>query len=319
MKCTRIVKPGTTFSERSGGMRLVRLAGDPRKPPGRFELGDEARYMWVYEGDTSWNPLKLAGIVLLVIALCLFQLWPPAVRVGVWYLAVTVLLALFFTSVIQVLVLALAWLAGYELWVLPNLWSNTAMIWDLFSPVYTIEKSEGSAWYWRVGLLGVILGSGYWVASQPDELEKFMATNKQFVEDLYAGNLLSDGTGPSSGLSASSSGPAYTGPFGGSYGPGSNRYGGRQANIPRFDELEKMLQEEEELRAKDAAAQGKAQEQGEKEEHEGHDDVGKSADAEEDAPHDPEPEPDLDAMLAQDMEQEQAQEEGVQQGQEQEE
>lgn len=38
---------------------------------------------------------------------------------------------------------SIVWLFGYELWIVPNLWSDTASIVDAFRPAYTFEKSEG--------------------------------------------------------------------------------------------------------------------------------------------------------------------------------
>jgi hypothetical protein len=34
------------------------------------------------------------------------------------------------------------WLFGYEFWIVPNLWSDTAAIYEAFSPLYTFAKSE---------------------------------------------------------------------------------------------------------------------------------------------------------------------------------
>lgn len=38
---------------------------------------------------------------------------------------------------------SVVWLFGYELWIVPNLWSDTISIMDAFKPLYTFDKSEG--------------------------------------------------------------------------------------------------------------------------------------------------------------------------------
>lgn len=245
--------------------------------------------MWLYEGDTTWNSFKLVALILGIIALCLFQLWPPFLRVAVWYIAVTLLLVLFLTTVVQLLVYLIAWLAGWEVWILPNLWSDTAMIWEIFTPVYTVQRSAGSAWYWRLGLAVATVGSVYWVASQPGELDKFLSSNKQFVDDLYAGTLLTDGSGPGTGLSTGSA--SYGGgPFG-NYGP--NRYGQRPAHIPKFEEVLRSTSEEEEAASSPAPGETLSSEDGATSTEHGDS---------------PSSEPDLEAMLQADM----AQEDGTQ-------
>lgn len=45
---------------------------------------------------------------------------------------------------------------------------------------------------YRVAVVGGILAFSYWVYTQPTELDELIGIQKKFVEDLYAGNLLSD-------------------------------------------------------------------------------------------------------------------------------
>ncbi len=271
---------------------MIKLA-DPRLAA-KFDVGDderEVRYVWIYEGDTSWNTVKLALIVLAVLALCLFQLWPPIVRVGVWYVSVTLLLALLLTTIVQLLVFSLAWLAGYELWILPNLWSDTAMIWEIFTPLFTFAKAEGSAWYYRVALAALLAGSGYWLSQQPGELDKFMSSNRQFLDDLYAGTLLTDG---STGEAGRGGGGGYSSPLGGSYGPGSSRYGQRRSPIPAFEDIDRMLREEEDEKKEEAPRPEAGNGAGEAPTPE--------KAVEEDGSASPGAEPDMDAMMAADEE-----------------
>lgn len=62
------------------------------------------RYAWVYEGNATWNKLKLAGLVVAVIAACCYPLWPMVARTIVWYLSVTLLLALLGVTLLQFVV-----------------------------------------------------------------------------------------------------------------------------------------------------------------------------------------------------------------------
>ena len=115
------------------------------------------------------------------------QVWPLSLRVVVWYIAVTLLLAILGITAVQLTVFvcvplarppplvpspssssalhtrgstlslppsgSISWLLGYELWLVPNLWADDAHILELFTPLYTFEKgAEGRAW-WRIGVV----------------------------------------------------------------------------------------------------------------------------------------------------------------------
>jgi hypothetical protein len=234
----------------------------------------EARYFFVYEGSQTWNKVKLGAIALLVLALCMYPLWPASVRVVVWYISVTLLLAIVGFTLAQFGLFAITWLFGYEFWILPNIWAEAQdSWWELLQPWYSFEKSGGGQGYYRVATLAVLAGLGYWVYTQPSgkrmlaaagsgctsedfchdggppppppplhnnipsqtlptpaELDAFLATQRQFVDDLYSGTLLGDG---SAGAGMAGAGGINAGMFGA-------RRGG--APIPDIREFEKMFE-----------------------------------------------------------------------------
>jgi hypothetical protein len=49
---------------------------------------------------------------------------------------------------------SVVWLFGYELWIVPNLWSDTISIMDAFKPLYSFDKSEGG------NVRGSVIGPG---------------------------------------------------------------------------------------------------------------------------------------------------------------
>lgn len=232
---------GKGKSKRHGGLRTMVPIISRDGPTKRFEHGDKDRYIWwrVTE-DTFWPRVKLGLAVLAVLAMCLYQLWPPIMRTGVWYLSVTFLLLLLATIAVQLIVFAVAWLAGWEVWVLPNLWADVP-VHKIFSPPIEYKKAGSGAMWTRIALAVCIAGLGYWVYSTPTELQAFLDTQRQMVDDLYSGKLLADG----SAAGGAGGGGGGRGPqsnmFGGKWGPGSNRYGGRPAHIPNFEDIEKMV------------------------------------------------------------------------------
>ncbi|KAK9382061.1 translocation protein Sec62-domain-containing protein [Kockiozyma suomiensis] len=100
---------------------------------------DSIYYVWLWEKV----PLKTyiyAGLIAAVIfAIVLFPLWPPIMRLGVWYLSVGMLgvLALFFAMAIFRLIFfgITYFVASPGLWLFPNLFEDVGFF-DSFKPVY---------------------------------------------------------------------------------------------------------------------------------------------------------------------------------------
>lgn len=201
-------KGGPKYLKRNG-MFVFRQVQDAKKGGGEDQLvfDPKARYFWVYSGDAWWANFKLTLLAGLVLALCMFPLWPTFVRVGVWYLAVTLLLLLVGITFIQLTVFSVVWIFGYDLWILPNLWSDEP-VWELCKPLVTFQRSQGSRHQhlMRLAAVGGILAIVYWGynAKQAGELDEFWGQQRQFVSDLYAGTLLGDGK--DSGSTAAGSG-----------------------------------------------------------------------------------------------------------------
>ncbi|SPO25584.1 related to translocation protein sec62 [Ustilago trichophora] len=99
----------------------------------------ELHYVWLYEG--SQLGLKLAGLGMVVVMLAgvMFPLWPPTMRLGVWYLSVGALglIGLFFAIAIVRLIFWLITLvvAKPGIWIFPNLFEDVGFV-DSFIPLW---------------------------------------------------------------------------------------------------------------------------------------------------------------------------------------
>jgi len=123
-----------------------------------FVDGPDA-YVWMYEPVPFWYYLAGAGVLLCCIAVCLFPLWPPQFRKGVYYLSVAAagfLGLILGLAVLRFVVFVLIWLAtfGYHhLWLLPNLTEDVgffASFWPLYQyeyrgPGYDKKKKKKKA------------------------------------------------------------------------------------------------------------------------------------------------------------------------------
>ena len=204
----------------------------------KFTTNPTDRYVWlVDEGDSAFKGIMLTIVMLLIIGITLRSVWPPIVRDIIWYIAITLLIAVIIATIVQLVVFGFCWIFGWSIWILPNLWGDG----NPLLPLYSIEKSESKAVYSRILLVSLFVGSSFMAYKSPEELQVIWDTQKLMVEDLYSGNMFKD----EGGLTFAS--PMGGGsPWGGKWGPGSNRYGAKRTNIPKFDDIEKLTEEETE-------------------------------------------------------------------------
>merc|ERR1712008_71603 len=108
-----------------------------------FVDGTDA-YVWMYDPIPFWYYI-VGGLCLFgAIAVCLFPLWPPEVRRGVYYLSVAaagflgVILGL---AVVRFIVFCIIWvltMGRHHLWLLPNLTEDVGFF-QSFWPLYHYE------------------------------------------------------------------------------------------------------------------------------------------------------------------------------------
>jgi translocation protein SEC62 len=132
------------------------------------------------------------GLIAVVIGFTLLPIWPDAAKKVLWYISVTVLIAMLALCLIRFVLFLLLWILGYEFWIFPRLFDETLSFQDSFKPVYTFEKGTPGQGYYRVGLVIGLIAFVAWACTKPTEFDGFLQTQKDFINDLYNGNLLAD-------------------------------------------------------------------------------------------------------------------------------
>ncbi|RZC33295.1 translocation protein SEC62, partial [Asbolus verrucosus] len=114
----------------------------------RFVDGLDA-YVWIYDPIPFHYWIFGTLLVLGAIGVCLFPLWPPSVRLGVYYLSVAAagfLGMIIVLAVIRLIVFCLIWACTrgkHHLWILPNLTEDVGFL-ASFWPLWTYEyKGDG--------------------------------------------------------------------------------------------------------------------------------------------------------------------------------
>lgn len=107
-------------------------------------------YVWIYDPIPFYYWIMGTFFVLGAIGICLFPLWPPSVRLGVYYLSIAAagfLVSIIVLVILRLIIFSLIWLltwGRHHLWILPNLTEDVGFF-ASFWPLYTYEyKGPGS-------------------------------------------------------------------------------------------------------------------------------------------------------------------------------
>lgn len=139
-------KQGTQADEKEKKKRKIRLEMHLEQ---RFVDGLDA-YVWIYDPIPVYYWFFGTLLVLGAIAICLFPLWPPSVRKGVYYLSVAAagfLIFIIALAILRIIVFCLLWgltLGKHHLWLFPNLTEDVGFL-ASFWPIYQYEYKGGSA------------------------------------------------------------------------------------------------------------------------------------------------------------------------------
>eukprot|EP00968_Pinguiococcus_pyrenoidosus_P000736 scaffold47_cov258-Pinguiococcus_pyrenoidosus.AAC.63 len=162
------------------------------EPKQSTSFTEDGFYTWIYQGSQTMSNLATVALIVGFLFFTCFPIWPQFMKVWMWYLSVTFILLIFGIIIIRLFFFLLLWLVGYDFWILPRMWDETLGVLESFTPLYSLEKSAPGQMYWRLGFLGALVAFGVWAANQPTDFDTFISAQKDFLDDLYSGNLLSD-------------------------------------------------------------------------------------------------------------------------------
>ncbi|CAK9250847.1 unnamed protein product [Sphagnum jensenii] len=146
----------------------------------------------MYAGNMVWSNVATGAVIIVVIGFTLLPIWPEAAKKVLWYCSVTFLIATLVFCLLRFIAFLVMWLLGYEFWVFPRLFDESLSFQDSFKPVYTFEKAAAGQGYYRIGVVVLLIAFVYWASTQPTEFDGFLQAQKDFIDDLYSGNLLAD-------------------------------------------------------------------------------------------------------------------------------
>ena len=153
---------------------------------------DSGYYTWMYAGNMVWSNIATGAVIAVVIGFTLLPIWPDFAKKILWYCSVTFLIFTLTFCLIRFVAFLLMWLLGYEFWVFPRLFDESLSFQDSFKPIYSFEKGPNGQGYYRIGVLALLSWFVYWACTQPTEFDGFLKAQRDFIDDIYSGNLLAD-------------------------------------------------------------------------------------------------------------------------------
>jgi len=127
--------------------RKIRLEMHPQQI--FVEVDGHEPYVWIYDPIPMHYWVFGALVVIGAIVICLFPLWPPQLRTGVYYLSMTAagfLVFLLALVVVRFILFCVIWIASggkHHFWFLPNLTEDVGFI-DSFKPLYKHDYLDGN-------------------------------------------------------------------------------------------------------------------------------------------------------------------------------
>jgi len=140
-------------------------------------------YIVRYQGSHFWSHVLLVCMVIGVLAMCLFSVWPPWARVLAWYFALAILTLYFCTECVRMTLFSCGWILGCDFWFLPNLNDDYCTIAESFKPVYSFERRKDTLMLLVTRVTVFIIG---WLAFEEASKTHSVEDIKAFVSDSFA-------------------------------------------------------------------------------------------------------------------------------------
>jgi translocation protein SEC62 len=105
-------------------------------------MSEKGIYMIIEEECKQTQSLYLVLLVVGIIAIMCFRLWPLWLKKVIWYISFYLLVFLIITAVLRVILWGFLYHFGLEFWLFPNYFIDSNDPRDSFLPVYSFEVRE---------------------------------------------------------------------------------------------------------------------------------------------------------------------------------
>jgi len=121
--------------------------------------------MVIEKEDKGSQSFYLVLLVIVVIGMMCFRLWPLWLKKAIWYISFYLLVFLVVTAVVRAILWVILYHFGMDFWLFPNYFIDSNDPRDSFLPIYSFEMSENAAdmksIFFRLVSGGLIVYMGY--------------------------------------------------------------------------------------------------------------------------------------------------------------
>jgi len=107
--------------------------------PDKAPFNEGGIYMVIEKEDKQTQSLYLVLIVVAIIGLMCFRLWPLWLKKAIWYISFYLLVFLIVTAILRVIIWGILYHFGIEFWLFPNYFVDSNDPRDSFLPVTSFE------------------------------------------------------------------------------------------------------------------------------------------------------------------------------------
>lgn len=172
--------------------------------PTKDALTDKGIYMMIEKEDKGTQSFYLVIVVVIILALMCFRLWPLWLKKAIWYISFYLLVFLVAAAVLRVILWGILYHFGMEFWLFPNYFIDSNDPRDSFWPLYSFEIREDAAEFksiiFRLASGALIIYMGYQFCQDEKNLEDLRDLAEHGLSDLFEygqdfmiGNALGDG------------------------------------------------------------------------------------------------------------------------------
>lgn len=113
--------------------------------PSDQPMSDKGLYMIIDTTTQGTQTMYLALVVIVILMLMCFRLWPLWLKKGIWYISFYLLVFLIATAILRLILWGILYHFGLEFWLFPNYFIDSNDPRDSFLPVYSFEVRDDAA------------------------------------------------------------------------------------------------------------------------------------------------------------------------------
>jgi len=122
------------------------------------KMQEKGIYMIHEKEDKGKQSFWLAVVVIIILALMCFRLWPLWLKKAIWYMSFYLLVFLIVTAILRLILWGFLYHFGLEFWLFPNYFIDSNDPRDSFWPLHSFEVRD-DMWDFRSILFRIISAS----------------------------------------------------------------------------------------------------------------------------------------------------------------